>query len=351
MTESTHRKPIARLLLTLALTTTIVAGWWLWPEAPQASIEDRARIWAERSPLPEPVVAPSDARELATTHVLTAQDREVMTELQARFAPHIHVQHAQIKLIEQLLAYLQETYPDNWRDIAYQILGELFPELAESLLAKLDGLLALNAWLGEYRDKLRGMSQQDRRAALWAARYATFGEAANEIWAMELRNLQIREALDHVNQLDGQALGDKLDIYLGAIQSAYGDHAQDFMQSRQTELTSQFLAVEAVQDQLHELPEEERSAALMDIRRALGMSEAALQRWAALDQARDRQWASGQQYMQKRAQVMQSHSGEERDEQLARLRQEQFGDNADTIRAEEEAGFYRYSNRRRYGRE
>ena len=38
-----------------------------------------------------------------------------LEELLAKFGPRINNKHAQIKLLEQLMAYLMDRYPDDWR--------------------------------------------------------------------------------------------------------------------------------------------------------------------------------------------------------------------------------------------
>ncbi len=343
------------IIAAIAITALGSTGWWLWPRSDQGPLSptERARVWASQTTLPVPsLVEQPRAAAPAARHSYTQADQQLLAELRQRFAPVLQYKHAQIKLIEQLLSYLKEKHPDRWRALAAQFLADLFPELAEALLAKFDGLMAFNGWLETHRDQLRSMSAEERRSALWAARYATFGEDANEIWAIDLKNQQIRDALVSLNESQGLSVNEQLATYLGAIEAAYGDQAQDFLQSRQTELTGHFLSVDAVQDQLHALSNEERAAALSDIRSAMGMSPEAVSRWSALDQQRDESWRQGQSYMQARAQVMQQYEGEDQQRELARLRASSFGqDNAKTIKAEEDSGFYRYANRRRIGRE
>lgn len=343
---------LAVVLVSSAAIATWYAGLAERPTPSARSMQDQARDWAAASTLPVPQKVEPAERGLAGSHVYSEEDQQLITELRGRFAERLQVKHAQIKLIEQLLSYLKEKYPGNWKELAAQFLQDLFPELAEALIAKFEGLMAYSDWLIVHRDELRVMSASERRAALWAARYATFGEDANEIWAIDLKNQQIREALLSLDRLDGLDVDAQLDTYLSAIHAAYGDQADDFMGSRQAELTGQFLAVEAVQAQLHGLSNSERAAALTDIRRAMGMPPEALQRWSSLDAQRDAQWARGQSYMQQHSQIRQTYSGEEEERELARLRRESFGDEqAKTIEAEEQAGFYRYANRRRIGRE
>ncbi len=150
---------------------------------------------------------------------------------------------------------------------------------------------------------------------------------------------------------EGVPLSEKFSSYLTAINAAYGEDASAFMQARQTELINGFVAAEGIQRDLHAMPAAERSAALREVRRGLGMDEAALQRWDELDRNRDTAWDSGQRYMAERERIQKEYDGEDEQRELQQLQQQNFGEEAEIIRAEEESGFYRYASQRRYGRE
>lgn len=346
-----NRKLLLSVAGLLALLLAAIAYY-----RPQANVLDapsqQAAIAQYEMPATLPQPAPFKIGATGEASVgFNEEDEAFLEQARQRFADKIHVQHARIKLIEQVIAYLKEKYPEDWQSRVAAYLSALFPDLAESLIAHFEGLMTYNGWLEANRGSLRSMSAADRRAALWAARYASFGDAALEIWAVEIRNQQIRDALGTLDAGDGTSVSDKLNVYVSAINEAWGQQAQDFMQSRQTELTGHFLSVEAVQQQLHEMDAASRNNALREIRQAMGMSPDALDRWSALDQKRDRQWDNGQSYMRERDRVTQQYDGEERDKQMQKLQKEHFGEDAETIRAEEASGFYRYSNQRRYGRE
>ncbi len=281
----------------------------------------------------------------------TPEDVEFVDQVRERFARNMHVKHSQIKLIEQVINYLKAKYPDSWQGMVSAFLAELFPDMAEALVSKYEGLLAYNGWLETNRSDLRSMASADRRSALWAARYAAFGDDANQIWAMDIKNQQVRDALVFVNEAEGLSVNEKLSVYKESIEAAYGEQAEDFILSRQTELTGNFLSVESVQNQLHDMPAADRNAALRDIRLSLGMAPEAVDRWSGLDQKRDQKWQKGQEYMQERDRISREYQGEEREQEMAKLRNSSFEGEADTIKAEEDSGFYRYGNKRRIGRE
>ena len=281
----------------------------------------------------------------------TQADTDFINALREQFKSRIQSKYAQIKLIERLIAYLMQQYPDDWLLRLHGFLVQLFPELAGQLYAQFQKLQHYNAWLRENRETLMRMSPQERRAALLAARQTAFGADAAEIWAAEARTAQLRDALAALDTAEGVALPDKLSSYIAAINAAYGEQAPEFIQARQTELMNSFLAVDSVQADLRALPAAERRAALRELRRGMGMDEAALQRWDELDRSRDAAWDSGQRYMAERERIQKEYDGEAEAGELRKLREQSFGDEAEIIQAEEESGFYRYGHQRRYGRE
>ncbi|MGH8458902.1 MAG: hypothetical protein ACRESV_06090 [Nevskiales bacterium] len=283
--------------------------------------------------------------------VLSREDTDFIQSLREKFADGIHNKHTQIKAIEQLLAYLMVNYPDDWQDRVYGFLKALFPELADALYDKFLGLMRYNDWLRGNRSVLMAMSAAERRQARWDARHEAFGEDAEEIFVAQRRGEQVREVLASLESAEGMPVDQKLTTYLDAIHAAYGEDADYLIQSRQTELMNSFLSVDSVQDDLHTMPDEQRRASLRDIRRGMGMDEAALERWDDLDQRRDEAWETGQEYMQEKQRIESQYEGEEQQRRMRDLQEENFGEEAEIIRNEEAAGFYRYGNRRRFGRE
>jgi hypothetical protein len=106
-----------------------------------------------------------------------------------------------------------------------------------------------------------------------------------------------------------------------------------------------------VQQDLAAQPPDQRRQSLREIRTGMGMDEAAVQRWDELDRVRDQAWDQGQRYMRERQQLAAQYPAVEQEQRLRELQDRTFGDEAETIRAEEAAGFYRYGHRRRLGRE
>lgn len=338
-----------KALLTAACLLAVTLGlWWAWPQAPQlGTATAQARIATETDD-PDASDSANSREQRPATAPDQATEADLIAELRARFAPVIERPHAQIKLIEQLISYLQQAYPDDWRSRISGLLDQLFPEHAALLLQRFEGLLNYNDWLRDYRDTLRALPVEERQAQLWAQRKATFGEAAEQIWAAERRNQQIQTSLRQLDQAPNLDAQQKLRGYLDSIEQAYGEHSAGLLSQRRTELLDRFLALDSVQEELRQAPTEQRRQTLRSLRAELGMDGDALQRWDELDTRRDQQWATGQAYMQRRQALIAEGADEF---ELAQLREQLLGAQADVVAAEEAAGFYRWDGTRRIGRE
>lgn len=322
----------------------------------------------ERAPLiatTEEVTLPSQAPRQAVTEQAQLEkpteqrqwqsdeqrDAFFVADMQSRFAPVIHIQHAQIRFIEQLISYLKAQYPDDWRSRVSQFIGRGFPDLATELINKFESLERYNEWLLADRKALQAMPAAERREALWDQRYAAFGEDAEKIWAAEIRNQKIADTLIDIDDMEGADLQQKLDTLVAAVEASYGEQSTTFIQSRQTELLNKFVELPSIQHQLRQMEPEVRRKEMRQLRSTIGMPEDALDRWEALDEHRDVLWQQGQSYMSQREELLAQKSGAARDNALLALQQKTFGSEAEVIRREEAAGFFRYAGERQIGRE
>lgn len=338
-----------RGLAIAGLAVLMGLGFYVWsdptatPSGPQQSLQ--------ASDL-RPMMPAQKARPLLNPSVvLTEQDNKFITSLREKFGPHINNKHAQIRMIEQIMAYMKSNHPGDWNDRLYVFLRELFPDLADALFEKFQQLVRYDDWLRDNRDTLLQLSDATRRQALWDARREAFGPDAEEIFAGAVRNEKVQDALAGLNDAENLRFDEKLSVFLDAVHEAYGDSADRFIQNRQTELMNRFVEVPAVQADLHAMSEAERSESLRQMRSAMGLDEAALARWDSLDRERDQAWGRGQNYMEERRRIESQYQGDEREQQMRELQDREFGEEAQIIRNEEEAGFYRYDRKRRYGRE
>jgi hypothetical protein len=82
----------------------------------------------------------------------------------------------------------------------------------------------------------------------------------------------------------------------------------------------------------------------------MGSSEEQVERMAARDADNERRWQVGYQYMEKRDEAVKLYQGAELEERLDALRQQYFGNEANTIALEEKDNFFRFKRPRIYGR-
>jgi hypothetical protein len=291
--------------------------------------------------------------QTATAHPLplSADDQAFVEQLRGRFAGRIDSAHAQIKLLEQLQSYLMALYPEDWQTRIGTFLRALFPQLAQELESQFHKLMQHNDWLRTHREDLLQLPPAERRQRLWDARRAVFGAQAEQIWAAELKNQAVQDTLLGLEDAAHLTVQEKFSRYLDSVQQAHGEQAAALLQRRQTELLNRFLEVGSVQSDLQAQAPEQRQASLRALRQAMGMDQAALERWSAVDRARDAAWERGQGYERERARILAESTEAEREQRLQALRRERFGDEAELIAAEEASGFYRYQRERRIGRE
>lgn len=323
-----------------------------------------AFLWLRATPAPE--AAGGGAPEPSGTDLATpamagqhgageaeppADEAALIAQLQERFGDRLHEPRAQIRALEKLMRYLQERYPGNWRERLRALLERAFPGLAAEMFARFEKLESHIRWLEDNQRSLGAMSAAQRREVLWAARYQAFGAEAEQIWAGERRAEQLGDSLAALDA-GGGSVTEKLERYTAAIASVYGEEAPRMLVQRGPELLGRFLAVESVQQQLRALPAEERRTALRSVRAGLGLDEAALQRWDQLDASRDAAWSLGERYMAERAAILAVGAPESQAQQLDELRRRVFGaEEAAVLAGEEAAGFFRYGQPRRIGRE
>jgi hypothetical protein len=281
---------------------------------------------------------------------LPSDQAELVTYLRARFGKHIASSYIQIRMLEKLMRYFQEKNPAGWQADLLAAVRAAFPERYAEIAATLQYRLDYEAWLKSNNERLRGLGERERRQALWDERRRLFGEdAADEIWASEQKNQAITDGLAEIDARPDATVGDRLAQYKENLQETYQENTDTFLQNHRQESLDRFLALESVQRDISSLPLAERSAALRAVRKGLGLDDAALARWDALDHERDSRWEAGLKYMAERAALAKQYSGEALEAHLQELRSRYFGAEAATIANEEASGFFRYDRPRTYG--
>ncbi len=282
----------------------------------------------------------------ATTQV----DPKLLEQLRSRYGANIGNPYVQVKLIEALMRHYQKHEFLHWREELLRAVRAAFPDRYDEIAKNLDRRVEYERWMKENRANLEAMEPEARRAAIREQRERLFGkEAADQIWSSEHKNQAVGDTLREVDALEGTNIREKLSTYTERLEEIYEENYESYLEKHQHEAMNRFLSLDSVQADLSGMSAEERPAALRDIRKGMGLDEAALKRWDTLDEERGARWEKGKKYMAERAMLLEAYSGKELAEKLGELRRRYFGNEADVITAEEESGLFRYGGPRKWG--
>lgn len=319
-----------------------LAVWVQWL-APEPDVPMRAPV-ARPPGLP----ALAEVRQQGMAARLTSADAAVVAALRQQFGADLGNPRTQLRLLDKLLSYLKQRYPGDWQRHLYAMLRALDPMLADQLYRQAQRQLAYSDWQEQEQRRLAQLDSRSRRQELWAKRNEVFGADAEVIWAQVRKSDQVEQVLESLAEQPAVPLASKRAQYVDTVRHAWVEEP-GFVAAHRQELVERFLALEAVQSDLHALSPPARAQELTALRQGLGMDEGALDRWRELDARRDQRWAVGQQYESERHAVSQRLQGEALQQELQTVRSRLFGAEADTIRNEEQAGYYRFRQRQQYG--
>jgi hypothetical protein len=276
---------------------------------------------------------------------------QLAASMRSRYGARLHEPYLQVKMLEDLMRYFQKHYPDRWQEELLAFLKKTFPERYEELAATLRNRLDYEKWVRDNQAYLRGLSDSERRTAIWDARHRLFGkEAAERIWASELRNQTLGDSLKAIDAKQDADLTQKLSMYKQSLKDVYGEQTEAYLERHRQESMNRFLDLSSVQRELTAMSPEARSQSLRTIRKEMGLDEEALKRWDELDRSRDLRWQAGAAYMAERDDAVKQLSGPELEAKLRELRARFFGSEAEIIGQEEESGFFRFERPRQWGR-
>jgi hypothetical protein len=345
-TRTARTARIALVALVAALAAVLVIARLRRDQAPEAAQAPGAAPSGLAASTGGGAARPATAAAAA----LPADLAELVAYLRGRFGKHIASRYVQVQMLEKLMRHFQGKNPDGWQAELLAAVRAAFPERYDEIAATLQHRLDYEAWLKSNEGRLRGMGERERREAMWEARQRLFGEeAAAEIWASDQQGQAVTDALAAIDALPNATVSDRLAQYKESLLETHQENADTYLQNHRQETLSRFLALDSVQRELASLPPADRSRVLRDVRKGLGLDDAALGRWDTLDVERDRRWAVGQEYMAARAALAKQYSGEELERHLQELRSRFFGVEAATIADEEASGFFRFAGPRKYG--
>jgi len=327
-----------------ALALLVAGGTHYWPELSKTTTrqvpDSSAPSHAAATPTAEPTQS-GDQRvvELAVKYLELYGDTITEPATQARLYNERR----------NLLA----RYPDSGNELFQSAITTAFPELADSIFALMTKLDRYNHWLDNHELRLQGLPDMERYAELWQQREAIFGPLASQIWAeeqnpVEAKSDQFQQTLARLDQANQMPLTELAHQLQTTADELYG--ADLAIQLTGSGATGHALfAMDRVQQQLANLPADQRQQTINDLRRQIGYSEEAVRQLAKDDQRREEKWQKGKTYMAERRALENRLNGDQLEAALTDLRQEHFGFSAPTIEREEEEGFFRFERERRYG--
>jgi hypothetical protein len=324
------------------------------PSQPHASAQ-AAPPAASSTQVVDPGV-PADALEEPTAPPRLSgdpdQELEALTSfLRERYGAKLKEPYIQVKMLEELMRYFQKRYPDRWEQELLAYLKKSFPEMYDTLAAMLRNRIDYEKWVKDNHSYLRGLNNQERRAAIWDARNRLFGkENAERIWASELRNQAVADTLAALDTKTDATVTEKLSTYKQRLNEIYGEQTEVYLSRHRQETMDRFLDLSSIQEALTAMTAEERKQNLRTIRKEIGLDDEALKRWDELDQLRDSRWETGARYMAEREALAKQFSGEELEAKLQEVRARYFGAEAGVIAQEEAGGFFRFERPRKWGR-
>jgi len=338
-----------RILLILGLVAATGVVFFIRgsaDEAGQSSSSARADApERSRTDTTAPALATPGAQPAAST------DAELIEHLQAEYGASIEHPLVQMRMIEKLIRYFQERQPDGWEQALLAAVRAAFPELYDQIAELFRDRLEYEKWMKENQARMSAMPSDARYEALRQRREELFGqEVADELWASELKNRAIGEALATIDTQEGASVTDKLAMYRESLADIHGDNVDSFLERHRHQAMTHFFDLSSVQQALSGMGVDQRRQTMREIRKGMGLDEEALTRWDTLDQNRDQRWDQGARYMAERAALAGTYSGDELEQRVHELRVRYFGDEAETIRSEEQGGFFRFERERQYGR-
>lgn len=311
-------------------------GAWWWTGSGSGTSADALPVTSEL--LPSLALPDVDVDGLSG---FDEREKAIILQLRKKYGERIAGVPLQMEVIANLRDLLQKLYPQDWQQRLLRILAAAFPAQAPELVELYARLLRYEEWLEKVLPHMQFDSAEARSQVMWAKRVELFGEAAYLIWAVELRELKLKEQLKELGQSTAP-FQDKSKTYIESLRATYGDRVIGPEAPHLTQNLTRFLELGSVQQDLKSVSVQERQQRLREFRQAMGLGEPALKRWDELDAERDAVRTAGDTYMAERARLDALPAGPEREAKLQALQDRLFGAEAAFIRNEEASGHYRF---------
>lgn len=362
MILSKHLTP-KTLCLSLSLGVLVPIGYWLTQATATASAETPPP--PQQAPMSPPLAPPVEQSvqkpvaletidyqsmlEGATVINGSLTFEQVVALMQKHHGQELDTKLGQIDLITALLDYLRQTQPEHWRVAMQALLEAAFPGMAAELMRLAENHLEYQAWYAAGAEDIQQLDPDTRMEVLMKHRSDIFGkEVAEELWQHQIRDYEMAKAMGRITSDKERPLNERLEELSELVRKTYPEEAiSNQSLAMGDSFANKFL--KASQEELRDMPTYQRRETIAEIRRSLGYSDRAVENLARLDRKRDQRWNAGDQYMSQRQEITARYDGEERQRRLHEARQTFLGAEADTIRKEEEAGYFRFEQERTYG--
>jgi len=279
--------------------------------------------------------------------------RDIIKKLLAEYRDVISSVVAQVSLMD-LRAFVIDSFPEDGLALFEEIIRAAFPELADDILASIALMDQYDQWLLDNMLALNDMYPLEKNGRVWEKRTELFGEHAREIWSDELsaaeeRQENMQKTLSLLNKADDTDINERLFMLKSAMEENYDDTMESLVFG-QGLLSKVFFGLESVQKDLHAMEPEARQEQINSVRRNLGFTEEQIAKAEQVDQAKDKRWQNGYQYMAEKQALISSYHGDDLESEIDKLREKYFKHEALTIRLEEGDEFFRFKRPRLYGR-
>lgn len=339
-------KPKQVMLMVAALM--VLATVYVFTSSSPATHEEQLSQEASGLPVPVQQAVPGQPPPAEQPPIVGEDEVHMMAGFfRQQYGARIQNPFWQLKMLEKLMLLLKQKYPQDWEAKLREILELAFPDLADMLLKKLTAFNEYADWIASLKGNITFADEVERRRAMWDKRVALFGEEAYVIWEAQYKNEQFADRLVNLDQ-SSAPFSDRSQQYISALKEVYGPNALEG--GHTTQKMGRFLELSSVQSELAQMPITQRREELRNFRKAMGLDDAALQRWDALDNERDQMRAAGNRYMQMRAQLAQQYQGPEFEQKVSALQDQMFGPiESKYIRNEEASGYYRFNDPQKIG--
>ena len=327
------------LVTFIAFFVSILVSW-IPSKTTDKPINDSTQIHPSQASYSQPHITGK------TAEINSNQVQEFAIYLKELFGPYLDKPLARLKLLDKLIAFyskldLQKTGNLEFQEDIESFIRLFFPEFSEQLLIDLDNLLSYQSWLKSTQSELSRLPLEVRQDYIWQMREEYFGEAAYSIWQTQWQTQQLQQSLELLNQ-SGFSIDQKLEYYSQSISESFPQNHISFIKENSLELVNRFLSLASVQYDLKKLEPEARQSILSNLRHKLGMDQKAINRWTKLDEKRHIRRQIGNEYMLERQALSQIYQGDKLNEEISKLRQQMFMQEAEIIKSEEDVGYFRF---------